>query len=146
MRPQSATLFALLSAVAVVAAIIGGLIVIGSPNEIRMRRFDERRASDLAAISNAISTYRLTHESVPQKLDDLQQLSQQGVGLRFSLKDPEGLPYEYSVKDASSYELCAVFATATDEITGPTAFRSIFEKHGLGRQCFNREARAPVRR
>ena len=88
MRPQSATLFALLSAVAVVAAIIGGLIVIGSPNEIRMRRFDERRASDLAAISNAISTYRLTHESVPQKLDDLQQLSQQGVGLRFSLKDP----------------------------------------------------------
>jgi type II secretory pathway pseudopilin PulG len=144
MRLQSPLLFGVLAAFVVVAAIIAGLVVIGSPSEIRMRRFDERRASDLAAISNAISTYRLTHESVPQQLDDLRR-SQQGTGYGYSLKDPEGRPYEYAVKDASSYELCAVFATATDAGTGPTAYRSVFDKHGIGRQCFSREARAPAR-
>jgi len=141
MKLQSATLFAVLSAVAVIAAIIAGLVVIGSPSEIRMRRFDEKRADDLNSISSAISRYRLTHETLPQKLDDLHQLSQ---GFSQSLKDPVGQPYEYSIKDAYSYELCAEFDTATNKITSP--LRSIFERHGVGRQCFSREARPPVRR
>src|SRR5262245_20008208 len=69
MKVQRATLFAVLSVGAMVAAIVIGLIVIGSPREFRMRRLDQRRAEDLAVISSAIRTYRLTHENLPQKLE-----------------------------------------------------------------------------
>ena len=87
MRPRPATLFALLSAIAMSAAIFVGLTVIGSPTDVRMRRYDERRVNDLTSISSAIKTYRLTHESLPQSLDDLQR-SQQSMG--YSLRDPRG--------------------------------------------------------
>ena len=136
---QPATLFAVLSAIAMIAAVVIGLFVIGSPSEFRMRRFDERRANDLASISGAVRTYRLTHESLPQKLGDLE------AAITYNLKDPVGRPYEYAVKDEFSYELCAEFDTTTDTLTA-TRFRSVFEKHGSGRQCFTQEARPPARR
>jgi len=136
---QSATLFAVLSAIAMIAAVVAGLIAIGSPSEFRMRRFDERRANDLVSISGAVRTYRLTHESLPQKLGDLE------AAITYNLKDPVGRPYEYAIKDEFSYELCAEFDTTTDTLTA-TRFRSVFEKHGSGRQCFTQEARPPARR
>jgi hypothetical protein len=136
---QPATLFAVLSAIAMIAAVVIGLIVIGSPNDFRMRRFDDRRANDLASISAAVRTYRFTHEGLPQKLDDLEP------AITYSLKDPVGRPYEYAIKDEFSYELCAEFNTATDTLTA-ARFRSVFEKHGSARQCFTQEARPPARR
>jgi hypothetical protein len=136
---HSATLFAVLSAIVMIAAVVSGLIVIGSPSEFRMRRFDERRANDLASISSAVRTYRLTHESLPQKLGDLE------AAITYNLKDPVGRPYEYAIKDEFSYELCAEFDTTTDTLTA-TRFGSVFEKHGSGRQCFTQEARPPARR
>ena len=129
-------------AIAMSAAIFVGLTVIGSPTEFRMRRYDERRVNDLTSISSAIKTYRLTHESLPQSLDDLQR-SQQSMG--YSLRDPVGRPYEYIVRDAFWYELCAEFDTATDNTT-VAGFSSYFEIHGLGRHCFPRAARPPAGR
>lgn len=140
MKLQPATLFAALSAIATFAAIVIGLIVIGPPSEFRMRRLDQRRASDLAAISSAIRVYRLTHESLPQELDELQR--SQHV-MNYNLKDPTGRVYEYAIKDVYLYELCAEFDTATDSTTAN--YSSAFEKHGLGRQCFSQEARPPAR-
>lgn len=141
MKVQSATLFAALSAVAVSVAVIAGLVVIGSPGEVRLRRFDQTRAINLTSIATAIAAYRQTHETLPAKLEELQQ-SQQFAN--FSLTDPLGRPYEYNVKDAFSYELCAQFDTATDRSAEPV--RTVFEKHGAGRQCFSREARPRVQR
>jgi hypothetical protein len=142
MKPQPATMFAALSGVVMLAAIVVGLIVIGSPGEYRLRRFDQKRVSDLVSISNTIRSYRLTHEDLPQKLDEL---APSQPYITHSLRDPVGRPYEYAVKNAFSYELCAEFDTATDAIT-PANFGSIFEKHGIGRQCFVQEARPPARR
>ena len=142
MKPQPATTFAALSGIVMLAAIVVGLIVIGPPGEYRLRRFDQKRVSDLASISNTIRSYRLTHDDLPPKLDEL---APSQPYITHTLKDPVGRPYEYAVKDAFSYELCAEFDTATDTITTAN-FGSIFEKHGLGRQCFSQEARPPARR
>ncbi len=142
MKLQPATLFAVLSAIAMFAAVVIGLIAIGSPSEFRIRKFDQRRESDLAGISGAVRTYRLTHESLPQTLEEMLRSQ---PGMNYSLKDPVGRPYDYTVKDRSSYELCAQFDTATDT-TATIRFDSIFEKHGLGRQCFSQEAGPPAQR
>ena len=62
-----------------------------------------------------------------------------------SVHDPEtGRRYEYRVLEAPRYELCAVFATDTDD--SPQRDRSFRERawdHGRGRTCFQLEARAP---
>jgi hypothetical protein len=137
MKVPPTGLFAVLSLIAAIAAVVAGLVVIGSPSEIRMRRFDERRANDFDVIANTIQTYRLTHEGLPEKLDGL---------ARVSLKDPLGRPYEYRVKDAFSYELCAEFDTAQDKTGEAASSRSKFDKHGSGRQCFSLEARPHAQR
>jgi hypothetical protein len=137
MKVQSAPLFALLSAIAAAAAIIAGVTIIGSPSEVRMRRLDAARANDLASISRGVSSYRQTHEDLPEKLDDLQHSPQIG---NFNLQDPEGRPYGYTIKDAFSYQLCAEFNRATESAVKARS-QSLFEQHGAGRQCFDLEAR-----
>jgi type II secretory pathway pseudopilin PulG len=143
MKMQSATLFTVLSVAAALFAIIAGLIVIGSPSDVRMRRFDQSRASDLASISRAVAAYRLTHESLPLNLEDIQG-SQPSATV--NLKDPIGRSYEYAIKDAFSYELCATFDIALESKTENIRSSSIFEKHGVGRQCFSLEARPRAQR
>ena len=143
MKVQSTTLFAVLCTIAAIAALIAGWLFVGSPGEARLVRFDAIRATDLATVSRIIANYRLTSETLPQTLDELQR-SQPNAGLSF--RDPVGQAYEYAVKDSFAYELCATFDRAADPTTGSTRSYSIFEKHGLGRQCFSLKARPPSRR
>lgn len=143
MKVRSATLFAVFCTIVAFAAIIVGWIVIGSPSTVRLSRFDAMRSANLASISSAITNYRLTHEGLPQTLDELQK-SAPNVSLSF--KDPVGQTYEYAPKDSFAYELCATFNTATDMTTESAPSRSTFEKHGLGRHCFSLEARPPSQR
>ena len=143
MKVQPATLFAVLCTIVAGAAVIVGWVFLGPPSEVRLNRFDATRAADLASISSAITNYRLRHESLPQTLGELQQ-SQPNVIL--SSKDPAGQAYEYAAKDSFAYELCASFDRSTDTATEPARLRSMFETHGLGRQCFSLEARPPSQR
>ena len=143
MKVQSATLFAVLCAIVAFAAIIIGWFVIGSPREARLARTDSTRAVDLVRISSAINSYRLRHESLPETLDVLQKSAPE---MSFNFKDPVGSPYEYAVKDSFDYELCATFDRATDMPTESVILKSIFERHGQGRQCFSLEARPSSQR
>ncbi len=143
MKVQSSTVFAALSSMLALAAIIAGWLVIGSPGEVRLIRFDATRATDLSFISSAITSYRLTHESLPQTLDELQKSAPTA---RLNFTDPAERPYEYIVRDAFAYELCATFDRATEPVAEPVSVQSIFERHGAGRQCFKLEARPPSRR
>ena len=141
MKLRSGPLFIVLSVVAALLAVIAGLIVVGSPDEARMRRFDEKRVSDLASISRAIATYRLTHETLPASLEALRSAQPSST---FYLKDPLGRSYEYTAKDAFNYELCAAFYGSME--SKPNNWASIFATHGAGRQCFDAEARPRAQR
>ncbi len=138
MKVQSTTLFAVLCTIVAFAAIIAGWFFIGSPSEVRLSRFDARRAADLASISSAITNYRLTHETLPETLEELQK-SAPNASLNF--RDPAGHAYEYAAKDSFAYELCATFDRVTEIATETALLHSVFEKHGQGRQCFSLEAR-----
>ena len=144
MRFSSATVFATLASIMVLVGIVAGFIVIGSPSEIRLRRFDEIRIGDLSQISLAIVSYRNTHDSLPQTLDDLK--SSVSAFARIRTKDPMGRPYEYAVKDAISYDLCAEFDRPAEEPTEAPGYLSKITKHGQGKECFTLEARPPIRR
>ncbi len=138
MKLRSSTVFAALSSALALAAVVAGWLVIGSPGEVRLIRFDAIRASDLALISSAINNYRLSHESLPQNLEELRKSA---PGARLNFLDPKEQPYGYGVKDSFSYDLCATFDRSTEISAELSSPHSVFEKHGMGKQCFSLEAR-----
>ena len=120
------TLITLVTA-AVIAAVVAGLIVLGSPQTARERRFDERRVADLVDIDGAIDAHLTRTSELPQTLRGLTQ-----VNGRPALTDPvTGQGYEYIVHESDRYELCAVFSQAGEG-------HSPYWRHGQGRTCFTR--------
>lgn len=117
--------------VAVVAAVIGGLLVVGAPESERQRRLDEIRVTDLMAIRDALVEEFDRSGGLPASLEELARHSP----LPVRLKDPVGgRLYDYAVLGDSTFRLCAVFDFATrDE---PERMRIQAWAHRAGRQCY----------
>ena len=126
--------------VAVTAAVVAGIYVLGSPLDERARRLDERRVEDLSGISQAIDVYWTRQSSLPASLDRLRP----ETGANVTVADPvTGAPYEYMVLDARRYRLCAKFDTdsaTTDGEPGRYEFAGVSPEwqHPAGRYCFDR--------
>lgn len=131
---------------AVVVAVVASFFVIGSPMTERVRRFDDRRVSDLQSIQWEVVNYWQMKARLPENLDALRN------DIRGFVPpiDPEtGAAYEYMGYGSGgpvSFELCATFSMATDGITGtqgmtkpvPMGRESENWAHGVGRTCFKR--------
>lgn len=119
---------AMISSVAVIAAIVAGFYVSGSPGVQRQLRIDERRVEDLERISSAISRY---WENYKLKPDNLMVLVD-GQHLSSLPEDPEtGAAYSFESIDDLSYSLCAVFSMASEETS-----TEHFWHHKAGEQCY----------
>lgn len=128
-------------AVAVVAgSVLGGLRLLGSPQEERERRLDERRIAEIQSIANAVDLYWTRQGRLPASLADLSQEQ----GIEVSVLDPAtGRPYTYRVLGEGRYQLCAEFARdAGGQGRVPEAG---FWAHGPGSQCFQLEPKAVER-
>ena len=105
-----------ISSVIVLAAIVSGFFIVGTPAEQRARRFDERRVSDLQTIQNQLVNYWIQKEELPEELGELAKDKLSGFILPI---DPEtGESYEYTKLTAFSFELCAVFRTESSNDNG----------------------------
>lgn len=141
--PKTLTLnrvFAGLSVIAVLIAIVWGIWLAGSPAGERLRKFDERRMEDLRAIEGEVlnialgttrylpANERRVEKPIPATLEDVQA---NALYQKLNILDPEtGDPYVYSVKGTNTFELCAVFNAARDERY------DIFWNHEAGQKCF----------
>ncbi|MCK9361025.1 hypothetical protein M0Q28_02230 [Patescibacteria group bacterium] len=132
--------------VAVVAVVVAGLWLAGSPAEERARRLDSARISDMQNISNAIDQYYNANKMLPSDLDTLSKARE--TYYVNSVVDPETmLPYEYTIRDTDTYDLCATFATdnSQDQQQRPPepypTWESRFWEHKAERTCFNITAR-----
>jgi hypothetical protein len=127
-------------------SIITGFFVIGTPAEQRDRRFDERRVGDLQTLQSMIVNYWAQKEKLPENLIDLQD----NISGLIVPQDPlSEEPYEYSVINPLSFQLCATFKVASleaDSVVGQpkyyyTDFYGDFDQnwqHSEGRTCFIR--------
>jgi hypothetical protein len=139
--------------VVVLAAIVGGFIIVGSPSRQRAIRFDNQRVNELSSTQWQIVSYWQTKGALPAKLTDIND----GISGYVTPVDPETkAPYEYSVKSATSFELCATFDLPTQDFRGrgefgggyggiPTMSRIYPDggvddnwKHEAGRTCYTR--------
>jgi hypothetical protein len=129
----------IVAVVGVVVSIIAGIVLVGSPSEIRSRRFDESRVNDLQNILWSVTDYYQLHGKLPETLDALQD----DIAMYKAPVDPETQEsYEYTIKNASSltFEVCAVFSLqSTDENNNSLMYPEMqMFKHGVGRTCFER--------
>jgi len=133
--------YAIISIVA--AAIIAGFFIVGSPFEGRVRRFDERRVSDLQFLQEEITNYWMNKQKLPENLsllrDDIRSVS--------IPKDPEtGTEYEYKILEKTKFALCASFSRPTETYGAQTQKSVPAEpyvgienwEHKEGRVCFER--------
>ncbi len=104
-RP-SAKIFAYPVSAIVLIAVVAGFFVVGSPQEERARKFDERRISDLQMIQGQIINFWQAKEKLPQNLAELSDT----ISGFIAPQDPEtGVGYAYEVADKLNFKLCADF-------------------------------------
>lgn len=134
--------FSVASSVVVVVAVVWGAVLVGSPGTARLQRFDQQRLDDLQTIFREIQSLcqdpdikQELKRALPNTLDELAVLARSE---RINLTDPEtGERYVYTVKDATTYELCATFSLERD------ADVEVFWNHPSGRHCFTVDALDP---
>lgn len=130
--------------VVVLASIVAGFFIIGTPASQRDRRFDEARVGDLQSVQSQIINYWMQKQALPERLV---QLEDSISGFTAPLDPQTKSAYEYNAAGSLSFELCAVFKTSS-QISGIAAERikalsplDSFQEnwnHGIGRTCFSR--------
>jgi len=151
-------------AVLVVATVLSGFLIIGTPSQVRSYRFDDQKVSDLQNIQSEIVSYWQSDGTLPAKLSDLSD----SVGGYTAPNDPQsGKAYEYmivggsnvtatstrSVSVPTSFQLCATFNAQTQPNSPTVSYASVMPTpagvtgqdlasdswfHGVGRTCFLR--------
>ncbi|MBN1584750.1 hypothetical protein JW899_00070 [Candidatus Uhrbacteria bacterium] len=92
----------------VVAVVIYGMVLAGSPDTARNLQFDAQRLDSLRQVSQAVERHYLNHGQLPSGLGDI--AGDYGPDFRDFLRDPvSGEPYEYVPAEGNGYRLCAVF-------------------------------------
>ncbi len=141
---------AIKDSVILVAVIILGFVLVGSPAQQRAVRFDEQRVNDLSTIQNEVINYYSNKHSLPASLSDL---SNSLNGFIVPVDPETSAAYEYrdSLGDATApgFALCATFATnnstsndvKTSQPTTPRAAYDLYNSswsHITGQVCFER--------
>lgn len=125
----------------VALAVIAGFFVVGSPQEERFRRFDERRVQDLQTIQSEIIYYWQRKNVLPASLTDLRDDIRGFV----PPTDPEtGAQYGYEIRDVAerTFALCAIFIRASESAETTLKPVPFYEsqnwRHPAGDFCFER--------
>jgi len=131
----------------VLAALVTGFVVMGSPFTQRAYRLDEQRIGDLSNIQWQVVNYWQSKEVLPSELvaleDDLR-------GFQLPVDPVTGALYRYQITGSLSFELCSTFdQESRKELKGRgeypvyDEFSSVFPEgstweHESGDVCFER--------
>lgn len=140
------------AAVVVLASIVIGFMVVGSPAEQRARRYDNQRVQDLQNIQWQVVNYWQQKGRLPETLQEINDpLSGFSVPVDPQTKEPYEYFSEVDKAGMNYFRLCAEFnmeSTGTNIYSMPTPTimasdaygRKINDNwtHGVGTECFDR--------
>ncbi len=139
--PRRAQVVAAGVVLTVIAAIVAGFFIMGSPAQVRLYRFDEQKVSDLQSIQWEIVNYWQQKQAFPKSLAELED----SISGWTTPKDPQtGADYEFILGEGMSFQLCATFNAATQqgiEVATPSRVYGVEGdnwNHGAGKVCFER--------
>ena len=142
MTTRTHVVFSVALTIVVIVAVVWGVVLVGSPTTARLQRFDQQRLEDLQTIFREVQSLCQDPDikdelkrALPDTLDELAALARSE---RINLTDPETRQrYVYTVKDGTTYELCATFTWKRDSDV------EVFWNHASGKQCFTIDALDP---
>ncbi len=127
----------------VLASIIAGFFIMGTPGEVRLARFDSEKINNLQNIQYQIVNYYQQKGMVPAQLSDIEDPLSGWI----LPQDPEGEEYRYQKKGELSFSLCATFNKESRVPEMPRARPAAPYgapmpdenwEHGAGEECFDR--------
>jgi hypothetical protein len=125
----------------VLAAIVAGFFIMGSPNQVRLYRFDNQKVSDLQNIQWQLINYWQQKQVLPTIIAEIEDPISGWVLPR----DPQGGVYRYEKTGDRAFKLCATFnaesrGSVNGSIARPIAYGGEGEnwQHGSGEVCFER--------
>ncbi len=133
---QKRMMWRVIAGVIVVASIVWGFAVLGSPRTQRLYKYDDQKIVDLQNMTNAVESYYSQKNSLPNSLADLS-----ATYYYYNATDTQTQkPYEYSKTGPLTYKLCADFNKASpDEGTLTSRPVGIVSwTHPAGQYCFDR--------
>lgn len=122
----------------VLALLIAGGVVVGSPAAERARQLDMRRVNDLQYIQSMVMEYASTKGALPSQLTDIDDPVRSVVVPRDPLT---AQPYGYEVTGPLAFKICADFAAPSHQTImgrGTPALGLDVWTHDAGLQCFER--------
>lgn len=125
--------------VVILASIVWGFSVLGSPRTQRLYKYDNQKVNDLMSISNEIANYYSNKGVLPNALNELST----GYYVPILQDSQTQKPYEYEKTGNLTYNLCADFnlesaKDATVSVPYPVYSGDGFMNwnHSAGRHCF----------
>lgn len=126
---------AIVSGALVIAAIIFGFIVGGTPLEARLRNQDIKRTNNLQELSSCVSSFAYDYNRLPKDLSELKS----GVKYNYcasNTSDPETQEeYKYRIVSNDQFELCGEFARSTVNEFPNADYFGKWQKHDKGQIC-----------
>jgi hypothetical protein len=131
----------------VLASIVAGFFIMGSPQTNRLIRIDTEKVSDLQNIQWQIINFWQQKETLPTTLSELEDPL---TGFIVPTDPQSGEAYEYRALSGLSFELCAVFNQSSPEPSEALVRPAINERsvlygiqdgnwqHDAGEACFER--------
>ncbi|HEY4489653.1 MAG TPA: DUF5671 domain-containing protein [Candidatus Paceibacterota bacterium] len=107
----------------VIASIILGFVVIGSPRTQRLLRHDQQKVSDLQNIQSQVVSFYQQKGTLPTSLDALKDsLSYYSIP-----NDPQtNMSYVYRINNSMSFELCANFNLDSKNYIGKSGYTGAY--------------------
>lgn len=153
--PKERNAWRVAAGAAVLASIVVGFAVVGSPADQRAKRLDATRLNDLQTLQWQVVSFYQQKGSIPSSLAELEDPIS---GFRVPRDPKTGAPYEYKLigQSAKAFELCAVFEREGGAMMGgyprpmmsrngdasmmvePAVKQGDSWQHGMGRACFSR--------
>ncbi|MCX6784993.1 MAG: DUF5671 domain-containing protein [Candidatus Komeilibacteria bacterium] len=130
-------LLATLMAVMVIASVVIGIFLIGTPVDQRNRRFDDTRVQALQNLQSQILNYWMQKQSLPEKLNQLED-SISGFVVPTDPDTKNG--YEYKIITPLSFELCATFKTSGQDFPPTIKVESMTQPYGSLQQNWDHQA------
>jgi hypothetical protein len=131
-----------ITAAVILASIIYGFFLMGSPVKQRNLRFDEQRVGDLQQIRGDAATYWQQKKMLPGNLAELN-----AIGYTVPVDPESGNQYGYSATGSLSFRLCADFKTVLVSPAAGTSTPYYSQAglatmpqdwvHGIGPVCFD---------
>ena len=146
-HPKKARMIAIGTVLLNILVVCAGFMIIGTPTDMRMQRFDAQKVSDLQSLQWQIISYYQQKQQLPATLE----VFNDPISSYMAPLDPQtGEPYRYEVTGKTSFKLCSTFNRESLDMAGRGEYAVSRDvaypgmgvdenwKHGVGETCFER--------